>query len=105
LVLGDVDARYLRAHAAQSEDDLVVAAAEDRDALAGDIAKPFDFGRMEGERRVPVTSFPDAARIGAICPGCGAGIPTAAIGLVEAVGHADAHENCRQFSVRNLGRF
>src|SRR5204863_7121114 len=92
LLLGDVDAGHLRSHAGQSEDDLIVAAAEYRDPLAGDIAQPFEFGRMQGERRVTVTSFPDAARIGAMSPGCGTGIPAATIGLVETTGHADAHD-------------
>jgi len=44
LLFRDVDARHLRSQTGQSEDDLVVAATEHGDALAGDIVEPLEFG-------------------------------------------------------------
>jgi hypothetical protein len=38
-----LDAGHLRSQTGQSEDDLVVAAAEHGDTLAGNIAEPFEF--------------------------------------------------------------
>ena len=46
---------------------------------------------MQSERRVNVAPFPDSTRIGAMRPGRGAGVPTTAVGLVEVIGHVDAH--------------
>ena len=54
---------------------------------AGAIGEPVQLGRVQRERRFTMTSLPDASRVGTGRPGSGAGIPTAAIGLVEMVGH------------------
>src|SRR5438046_5337967 len=35
--------------------------------------------------------FPNAARVGAMRPGCRGGIPSATVGVVEVVSHAEAH--------------
>ena len=89
LLLRNIDAGHLRAEARQREHDLLITAAEYRDGFAGAVREPFQFGRMQGERGFAVASLPDPARIGAMRPGRRRGIPAAAIGLVEAVGHRD----------------
>ena len=58
LRLGNIDARHPGAQTCQGEDNLVVAAAQHGNALAGDVVEPFQLRWMERQGRVAVGLAP-----------------------------------------------